>query len=88
MTREDIIRMAREVGGADITVNGFTTWVGTQSTEFLERFAALAAEWGAKQEREACAQACEARNMGDNNREDAEAKRCAAAIRSRGEVKL
>lgn len=52
MTREDIIRMAREVGGADITVNGFTTWVGTQSTEFLERFAALVAA----AEREACAE--------------------------------
>jgi hypothetical protein len=27
---------------------------------------------------------CEARHMGDNNREDAEARRCAAAIRARG----
>jgi hypothetical protein len=36
-------------------------------------------------EREACAKACEARYMGDNNREDAEARRCAAAIRARGE---
>jgi hypothetical protein len=36
-------------------------------------------------EREACAKVCEARYMGDNNREDAEARRCAAAIRSRGE---
>jgi len=36
-------------------------------------------------EREACAKVCEARNMGDNNREDMEAKRCAAAIRARGE---
>ena len=41
MTREDIIRMAREVGGADISINGWTSWVGTQSTEYLERFAAL-----------------------------------------------
>ena len=43
MNRDDIIRMAREAGGADITVNGFTSWVGTQSPEFLERFAALVA---------------------------------------------
>jgi hypothetical protein len=36
-------------------------------------------------EREACAKVCEARYMGDNNREDAEARRCAAAIRARGD---
>ena len=41
MTRDDIIRMAREAGGADITSHGWTSWVGTHSTEFLERFAAL-----------------------------------------------
>jgi hypothetical protein len=34
-------------------------------------------------EREACAKLCEARYMGDNNREDEEARRCAAAIRAR-----
>lgn len=34
-------------------------------------------------ERDACAKACEARYMGDNNREDMEAKACAAAIRAR-----
>ena len=43
MTREDIIRMARETGGVDIESNGYTSWVGTQTTEFLERFAALIA---------------------------------------------
>ena len=31
---------------------------------------------------EACARLCDARVMGDNNREDMEAKRCAADIRS------
>ena len=36
-----IIEMAREAGGADIAMNKWTSWVGTQSTEFLERFAAL-----------------------------------------------
>ena len=35
-------------------------------------------------EREACAQVCEARFVGDLNREDMEARRCAAAIRARG----
>ena len=37
-------------------------------------------------EREACAKVCEARVIGDHNREDQEAKRCAAAIRARGET--
>jgi len=37
-------------------------------------------------EREACAKVCDARYMGDNNREDAEARRCAAAIRARGQA--
>ena len=41
MTQDEIIRMAREAGGADITMGRWTSWVGTQSTEFLERFAAL-----------------------------------------------
>lgn len=36
-------------------------------------------------EREACAKVCDARYMGDNNREDMEAKRCAVAIRARGD---
>jgi hypothetical protein len=40
---------------------------------------------GMEAEREACAQLCESRFMGDLNREDMEARRCAAAIRSRGE---
>lgn len=35
-------------------------------------------------EREVCANVCDARYMGDNNREDMEARRCAAAIRDRG----
>ena len=89
MTRDDIIRMAiirmaREAGGADITAKGFTSWVGTQSTEFLERFAALAAEWGAKQEREACAKVCEEVLWPDSGRWAVD---FAAAIRKRGEVK-
>ena len=29
---------------------------------------------------------CESRYMGDNNREDMEARQCAAAIRARGEA--
>ena len=55
MTREDIIRMAREAGGIDFTNNnawGVTTWLGTGTPEFFERFAALVAA----AEREACAE--------------------------------
>ena len=37
-------------------------------------------------EREACAKVCESRFMGDMTREDMEARRCAAAIRARGEM--
>ncbi len=37
-------------------------------------------------EREECAKVCEARYMGNNNREDMEARRCAAAIRARGQA--
>jgi hypothetical protein len=37
-------------------------------------------------EREACAKVCDARYMGDNNREDMEARRCAEAIRARGQA--
>ena len=39
---------------------------------------------GVAAEREECAQVCEARFVGDLNREDMEARRCAAAIRARG----
>jgi len=35
------VDMAREAGAADITSHGWTSWVGTQSTEFLKRFEAL-----------------------------------------------
>ena len=39
---------------------------------------------GVAAEREECAKLCEARFMGDMTREDMEARRCAAAIRARG----
>jgi len=71
MTKDDITRMAREAG--------FVGFDGDNGS--LRRFAALVAA----AEREACAKICEARYMGDNNREDMEARRCAAAIRSRNE---
>ena len=43
MTQDEILEMVREAGGSDVGGPGWTTWVGTQSTEFLERFAKLVA---------------------------------------------
>ena len=77
MTREDIIRMGRQAGGADISMNGWTSWVGTGTTEFLERFAALVAS----AEREACAKVCD-----DLWEDDGTAYECAEAIRARGQA--
>ena len=79
MTREDIIRMAREVGGADISINGWTSWVGTQSTEYLERFAALVAS----AEREACAYRAGIALLGADR---GLANRVDKAIRARGQA--
>ena len=73
MTRDDITRMAQEAGL-------FVPRSGIPENGALTRFVALVAA----QEREACAAVCDARYMGDNNREDMEARRCAAAIRARG----
>lgn len=71
MTQEEITEMAIEN-----TINGLNF-----NQEGLVRFANLVAA----KEREACAKVCEFRIMGDNNREDLEAQRCADAIRARGE---
>ena len=85
MNNEDIIRMAREAGLHRQQHNLMSNPMQYRFSydgyeENLERFAALVAA----AEREACAQVCEARFMGDLNREDMEARRCAAAIRARG----
>jgi hypothetical protein len=71
MTRDDIIRMAREAG---------IGWLERAEgiSEFLERFANLVA---AAAEREACAEVCEL--MYDYGWLDA--KRCAREIRARRE---
>jgi len=74
MNTEEIIEMARH---AD------REWdCDRDMFEWLETFA----EQVAAKEREACAKVCDARYMGDNSREDMEAKRCAKAIRARGNV--
>ena len=93
MTRDDIIRLAREACDKDKVdpyQNDF--WAITQ--EELERFAALVAA----AEREACEQVCERRKSlywmeFDKTGSDAErsaaiaSEECATAIRARGESK-
>ena len=74
MNNEDIFRMAREAGAAVFP------HASVFSANDIARFAVLVAD----AEREACAKLCEARFVGDLNREDMEARRCAAAIRARG----
>jgi hypothetical protein len=96
MTRDDIITAASKAG---FETKRDMIWVDTwEITPTLTRFAALVAAalrdemWekamklvaeAVASEREACAAVCDARYMGDNNREDMEARRCAAAIRAR-----
>jgi hypothetical protein len=63
MTQDEIIEMVREAGGSDVGGPGWTTWVGTQSTEFLERFAKLVAA----KEREECADLLEFGCIDDEN---------------------
>ena len=78
MTSDDIIKLAREAGFEIGSVTG-AIYAPVSCQSELERFATLIAA----AEREACAKVCDARYMGDNNREDMEAKRCAEAIRAR-----
>lgn len=72
MTREDVIRMAREAGFTDAS---FCRW--SAYTDDLERFAALVAA----AEREACAKVAD--EVGDDD-EDCHAWTAADAIRARG----
>ena len=75
MTREDIIRMAREAGWPGIYAKPLFT-ITMQEDDFL-RFAALVAA----AEREQCAQTCES----FRNRMDAGIEHIAVAIRARGQ---
>ena len=75
MKQDEILQTLHEVIKE---AENFTTW--TVSTPHLVELVKRVVE----AEREACAKVCDARYMGDNNREDMEAKRCADAIRARG----
>jgi len=79
MTRDDIIRMAREAGFVEAS---FCRW--SAYTDDLERFAALVAA----AEREACAKVCEGeRRLGIDDERAYYGELMAAAIRARGETK-
>lgn len=90
MNREDVIRWMQEVGAKESnptpqTYDGFVV--------LFQQFAKLAAEWGAKQEREACAAIAEMPKylnetgiLTVNPAKSAAAHFIAIAIRARGEV--
>ena len=82
MTKEEIIRMAREAGATNVDAADPQCWVGAIAfeTDELERFAALVAA----AEREACAKVCDMEAM---KYREVDAWECAAAIRARGETK-
>ena len=75
MTREDVIRIALEVGFYDGEID--------KCQLLLERFAYLVAQ----QEREACAKVCETFDQREafNDEDMAVADACATAIRARGQ---
>ena len=52
----------------------------------IQDFVDLVTSLAVAKEREACAHVCESHYMGDNNREDMEAQRCASAIRKRNQT--
>jgi len=79
MTREDIIKLAREAG-INVEQGFLLRFAGVEQD--LERFAALVAE----HEREACAKVCEERQeVFQKYYTKGLAAMCAAAIRARGE---
>ena len=91
MERDEIVKMAREAGwpitDGSALIESLGALVDVATEKANERANASWSSMCEKMvaaEREACAKVCDSRYMGDNNREDMEAKRCAAAIRARG----
>lgn len=81
MTRDDIIRMARECGFFPAGDGYYTC-----DNEDMDRFAALISEAAKAAEREECAKVCE--EIGNESASDHEAGgayMCTDAIRARGE---
>lgn len=80
MTRDDIIRMAREAGLGHLPDNWGDGWWQADRTEVIERFAALVAA----AEREACAKVCESMKPGKHAGAKLWPEDFANAIRARG----
>jgi hypothetical protein len=78
MTKDDILRMAREAGGSFEELPLCDAWLFYEE-EYLERFAALVAA----QEREACAKVCENISDYDENVDEYYSDIYVAAIRER-----
>ena len=84
MTRDDIIRWAREAGWSEIGADLWgATNDGAMSTYALERFAAIVAA----AEREECAKEALATDDQGSVNQRLMQKRIAAAIRARGEAR-
>lgn len=86
MTRDDILRMAREAGASVYKNRHYIDRpFNTFNPEQLERFFRLAYAAGAAAERDECAKVCFPKNDRPDWTEYAEAQAaCAAAIRARG----
>jgi hypothetical protein len=82
MTRNDIIRLAKEVGFSDRSNPMWGSMVA--SHEEIERFAKLVAKAEREKEREACARVCEEVAQTVARAKRPPALNCAAAIRARG----
>ena len=90
MTKDDVIRMAKEAGCIPRRHPEYWDDVQVFATpDVLERFAALVAAFVAAHEREACAEACEQiskKSVGAGWPHGSVADDCAAAIRARGQA--
>ena len=84
ITQDELKRFAALVAAAEREKMIAEGWRQCAKGQRVTQFCA-ATEQVRQEEREACARLCDARYMGDNNREDMEARRCADAIRARGE---
>jgi hypothetical protein len=81
LSRDDVIRMAREAG--------FGEKYPWEALTMFERFAQLVAAQAAAEERDACAKVCEAEHLedpqdGEDDAYDCAVNDCVRAIRARG----
>lgn len=82
MTRDDIIKLAREAGATF----DHMTWVERDLAPVFERFAALVAAAAKTEEREACAKVCDLETAlwEENSDGQVSLRSVAAVIRARG----